>query len=49
LCIWFPDTLGEYIGGRFTKRSPAGLVWFLGWVVLLVPVLALAIMGLRNP
>jgi hypothetical protein len=43
LCIWFPDTLGEHVGARITKPSPAWLVWFLGWVVLLMLVIAVGI------
>ena len=38
-CIWFPDTLGEYMAGRITDPSPPVLVNLLGWVVLLVPLL----------
>jgi len=50
LCIWFPDTLGEhYVGGRITKPSPAWLVWFFGWVVLLMLAIAVGITWLRTP
>ena len=48
LCVWFPDMMGEHIGGRITKPSPAYLVWLFGWVVLTVPVLALGIIWLRS-
>jgi uncharacterized protein len=41
-CIWFPEALGDFVGGRITKTSPRAFVWFLGWVVLLVPVLGFA-------
>lgn len=43
-CIWFPDQLGDMVGGRITKSSPRSFVWFLGWVVLLVPVVMAAIL-----
>lgn len=40
-CIWFPEELGDYTGlflfDSITTASPPGFVWFLGWVVLLVP------------
>jgi Zn-finger nucleic acid-binding protein len=45
-CIWFPDALGDFVGGRITKKSPRSFVWFFGWVVLLVPALS-AILILR--
>ena len=48
LCVWFPDMMGEHIGGRITKPSPAYLVWLFGWVVLTLPVLALGIIWLRS-
>jgi len=38
-CIWFPEALGEYVGGRITEESPSVFVRVLGWVVLLVPLL----------
>ena len=38
-CIWFPEALGEYVGGRVTEKSPSVFVHVLGWVVLLVPLL----------
>ena len=40
-CIWFPEALGDFIGGRITKTSPRSYVWFFGWVVLLLPLLAI--------
>lgn len=49
LIIWFPDVLGDRVGWQFTKPSPATLVWFLGWVLLLLPVLAFAIMWPMMP
>jgi len=36
------------VGGRITKPSPPVLVWFFGWVVLLMPVLAFGIIWLRS-
>jgi len=48
-CIWFPDTLGKHVGGRITKPSPAWLVWLFGWVVLLLPPIAIGIMWLSTP
>jgi hypothetical protein len=39
LCIWIPDVMGEYTEGHITGPSPAPLVWFLGWFVLLLPAL----------
>lgn len=36
-CIWFPDAMGEYAGGRMTSPSPTSFVWFFGWVLLLLP------------
>jgi hypothetical protein len=52
-CIWFPEALGDYIGfvgsGRFiTEASPAGAVAFMGWVVLLLPVIAYVVVRLMG-
>ena len=42
-CIWYGDALGEYIGGfgraTITSTSPGCLVAFLGWVLLLGPII----------
>ena len=36
-CIWFPEDVGEFIGGRITSPSPPSYVWFFGWLILLLP------------
>jgi hypothetical protein len=41
-CVWFPEAMGDYTGHTFshiTKPSPPSFVWFLGWIVLLLPVI----------
>lgn len=39
-CILYSENMGGATGGRITKSSPAFLVRFMGWVMLLlVPVL----------
>jgi hypothetical protein len=48
LCIWFPDVSGEHTGGRITGPSPASLVWFLGWLVLLLPALISAFLWFQG-
>jgi hypothetical protein len=35
-CIWFSELIGEATG-TFVQASPPFLVWFLGWITLLVP------------
>ena len=53
-CIWFGDEMGSVTGGRFggfdgpvvTKTSPGCLVRFMGWVLLLLPVLLYLIIPL---
>ncbi len=52
-CIWFPEAMGDYIGyagsGRFiTEASPAGAVAFMGWVVLLLPIIVYGITRLMG-
>ena len=47
-CIWVPDAMGAWTGERFfrpsiTDESPGCLVYYLGWVLLLVPVIAVLI------
>jgi hypothetical protein len=38
-CIWFPDAMGDYAGGRITSPSHPSFDWFFGWVLLLLPML----------
>jgi hypothetical protein len=51
-CIWFPDVLGDYTGifllDSITEKSPAVFVWFLGWIVLLLPVIVVALLWLQG-
>ena len=48
-CIWFSDAMGRYTGffgaGGYpiTQQSPGILVRVMGWVVLLLPVVFVAI------
>jgi hypothetical protein len=47
-CIWFPEALGDYVGNNVTASSPPMLVYLLGWVILLLPVFALALIWIRT-
>jgi hypothetical protein len=53
-CIWFPDVMGDYTdfglgtGTGITKTSPPGFVRFLGWVVLLLPIVIALILWLAD-
>jgi hypothetical protein len=42
-CIFHSEALGEYTGflgrGNITKKSPGFIVRFMGWVMLLMPVI----------
>ena len=42
-CIWLPDVVGEYTGPdperSLVRPSPASFVWFLGWLILLLPLI----------
>jgi hypothetical protein len=49
LCVWFPDTLGALVVGSITQRSPAWLVWLLGWGILFVLVCGVGFIWLRSP
>jgi hypothetical protein len=49
-CIWFSDAIGRYTGlglmqfsYPITKQSPGVLVCIMGWVVLLLPVIAVVV------
>ena len=48
-CIWFGDEMGNYMGwighARVTSLSPGSLVKFMGWVLLLLPILFSIIAG----
>jgi hypothetical protein len=45
-CIWFSDALGGWTGfsraggPRITQTSPGCLVAFVGWILLLLPIIA---------
>ena len=47
-CIWFPESLGDYIGGNVNAPSPPFLVFILGWIVLLLPMVAGLLIWLRT-
>jgi len=38
-CIWFPEVMGEFTGGRVNRGSPASFVWFFGWILVLLPII----------
>lgn len=42
-CIWFPDAMGDYTDqlrlSHVNRPSPPSLVWFFGWVLLLLPMM----------
>ncbi|HVU28742.1 MAG TPA: hypothetical protein VHG71_13565 [Verrucomicrobiae bacterium] len=46
-CIWFAEAMGNYIGpttsASITERSPAWAVCLFGWVLLLLPAIAVII------
>lgn len=52
-CIWFGDALGGYtgfsrpLGPRITNTTPGSFVVFLGWVILLFPLIVGIIKALR--
>lgn len=48
LCVWFPDTLAALSVGHIT-RSPASVVWLLGWGLLFVLALGVGFVWLRSP
>jgi len=48
VCIWFGDEMGEItgvsgmrIGSIITEKSPGNMVVFMGWVLLLLPIIIL--------
>jgi hypothetical protein len=47
-CIWYSDALGGMTGFRWsrniniTQTTPGGFVRFLGWLLLLLPIIVLA-------
>jgi hypothetical protein len=49
-CIWWPDMMAEGRGRRSIELPPS-MVWFLGWVVFLLPVclaVVLWLVGVRQ-
>jgi hypothetical protein len=46
-CIWFSDAMGGYIGPTtsmpITQPSPGWAICVLGWLLLLVPIIIIAI------
>jgi hypothetical protein len=50
-CIWFPEAMGDYTGDvltNITKTSPASFVFVLGWIILLIPFIAVPFMWLET-
>ena len=47
-CIWFPEALGDYVGGNMNAPSPPFLGFILGWSVLLLPMVAGLLIWLRT-
>lgn len=52
-CIWFSEAMGSYTGigfgrGAITSTTPGCVVAFGGWLVLFLPMIALAIMALSR-
>ena len=52
-CIWFSDALGGYTGLNFvgpaiTRTTPGCFVAFVGWVILLLPVIIRLISSLSG-
>jgi len=47
-CIWFPEVMGDYAGSivasRINAPSHPAFVRALGWVVLLLPLIVLALL-----
>jgi hypothetical protein len=37
-CVWFPEPLADITRG-FVTPSPPFLVWILGWITLLMPLM----------
>ncbi|HKY31352.1 MAG TPA: hypothetical protein VJV23_02365 [Candidatus Polarisedimenticolia bacterium] len=47
-CIWFPDVMASYTGWglsrvAITKESPESFVYYGGWILVFLPVLAASI------
>jgi hypothetical protein len=47
-CIWFPEVMGDYTQGHVNRRSPPSFVWFLGWILLLLPMIVGAVLWLQG-
>jgi hypothetical protein len=47
-CIWFPEALGESTQGHVNRPSHPAFVWFLGWVLMLLPIALAAILWLQD-
>jgi hypothetical protein len=51
MCVWFPGAMGSYTVGQvgmITSASPATMVWLMGWVVLLLPVIVILFLWTRG-
>ncbi|MCE9625558.1 MAG: hypothetical protein K8R69_08945 [Deltaproteobacteria bacterium] len=45
--IWFPESMGEYLGGRMTSKSPAFMVRIGAWIFL-IALSVLSVLSLRR-
>lgn len=47
-CIFYSEDIGGATGFDITKKSPAFAVYFMGWVLLLMPMIALYIIKVSS-
>ncbi len=50
-CVWFPDAMGTPADGaigRSAVPTPAGLVWFIGWGLLTIPIIVIFLLWIQN-
>jgi len=52
VCIWFPEAMGSYMGYGLatvgvTEESPPGCILIIGWVLLLLPVIMVAVIWVQ--
>lgn len=51
-CIWYSDALGEFTGGfggrAITATTPGCFVAFIGWLLLLLPLVIGLILAIRG-
>jgi hypothetical protein len=50
-CVWLPGPIGTKVVpaiGRNARGTPATMVWFVGWALLLLPIVVFSVLWMQG-